>query len=178
MTDSPPASQDNWRADLRKRWEANIEQARRDNAEHTRKRREGRPHGELSESLIQRLRNCNPPQLQNVIRSCRELLKAHRRPPLKSDCRNRFQGSVRVSVAVGNKRYQYETRSCGKDCGKCPNHGPYLYVYMRDGALFPAKSLGRAPFKAPVPRKVKTAIHAFHKEERNLQPATGQADLS
>jgi hypothetical protein len=155
-----------WRTEARQRFELLEEQIKRDKEESARKRKEGRPRGELTKSLKDHLRNCNTQQLRNAIALCREFLKDHRVAPSLYDCHRGFQGiTVLVSVAVGNKRYQLERQPCGKNCAKCPNHGPYLYVYCRNGALFPGKSLGAYPFKAGVPRKVRTAIRSWKREE-------------
>src|SRR5437016_4068108 len=107
MTDIPEQVSLDWRSSAQGRFEQISEQIKHDREERARKRKEGRPRGELTESLIDRLRNCNPQQLQNVIARCRTLLKDHRAPPSSYDCHRPFRGiTVLVSVAVGNKTYQ------------------------------------------------------------------------
>ena len=165
-----------WRLRAQDRFEQISEQIKRDKEERAQKRKEGRPRGELSESLKDKLNNCNPQQLRNVIASCRALLRHHRLAPSQFECHRPFRGiTVLVSVSVKNKRYQFEKQPCGKNCAKCPNHGPYLYVYCRDGAFAPAKSLGTYPFKSRIPRKVKVAIRESMKRESDASSGHGSA---
>jgi hypothetical protein len=163
MADTSQQPSNDWPAQARKRLEEREDRNKREREEQARKRKEGRLRGELSDSLVERLRSCNPQQLHNVILRCHAFLQDHEKiAPSREDCHRRFRGiAVLVSVPVGNSRYQYEKQPCGKNCSKCPNHGPYLYVYQRNGAYFPSKSLGKYPFKNRAPRKVLAAVRKW-----------------
>jgi len=105
MTDIPEEATLDWRRIACGRYEQIAEQIKRDKEENARKRKEGRSRGELTQSLKDHLRNCNPQQLQNAIALCREFLKDHSVAPSPYECHRNFRGiTVLVSVAVGNKR--------------------------------------------------------------------------
>lgn len=144
----------------REAFEKRLARMEREEEEQTQARREGRKRGELTQSLIDRLRACNPLQLQSAIKLCREFLRDHREPPQRRDCFHRGRKPV-MSVAVGNRRYQLELLSCNKPaCKKCP-HGPYLYGYHRDGSIFRPTYYGKRPYRKKAPRKVLAAIRAY-----------------
>jgi hypothetical protein len=137
-----------------------LEDALRDiqarSEEQTRRRKEGRKRGDITEGLIDRLRNCNPAQLHKAIRTCLRFLKDHRTAPAAHECSQRFRRTIILSVSVGNQRYQLEKRPCGKGCNQCP-HGPYLYAYQRDGAIIKQRYIGKAPY-GKIPRKLRAAL--------------------
>jgi hypothetical protein len=140
--------------------QAVLERARREDEKRRRERREGRKRGELSQSLSEKLRSCNPLQLRRVKKICARYLEDHRLPPNELECdepRPRVKRTVLISVGLKNRRYRLERRDCGKNCLQCPHHGPYLYFYYRDGSIIKEKYLGKAPF-GKAPRKVRAAI--------------------
>jgi hypothetical protein len=132
---------------------ATLERIRLEAEKRTKERREGRKHGELSRSLEEKLRACNPQQLREVKSLCSLFLKDHRRPPEQLDCRKKYARKILASVGIKNVRYQLEFRDCGKHCGTCP-HGPYLYAYHRDGAIIKQKYFKKGDFRR-VPRKIR-----------------------
>lgn len=149
----PPESADaDWRVGL----DVALRRIQEREQEQTRQRREGRRRGQLTQSLVERLRNCNPEQLAAVMRLCRQFLRDHRKPPTQHECSQRYRRTVLVSVPVGRMRYQLEKRPCGKGCQQCP-HGPYLYAYYRDGSIIKQKYFGKGPYTS-LPRKVRSAI--------------------
>lgn len=162
MSDNPEeVSAADWRDRMRKRSEERWDEIKRHEQEQVLQRRQGRLRGELTDSLREKLRNCNPKQLRNVVELCRRFIKDHRVAPSRRDCVQRFAQTVLLSVPVGSKRYQLEQRSCGKNCSKCPNHGPYLYAYYRDGAIIKPKWLGKPPYREKIPRRVRAALRDF-----------------
>jgi len=154
MPDLPEKVRLNWLDRARQR----SDEFQRYEEERTRERREGRLLGKLTAGLKDKLRNCNPQQLRNVMALCRTFLRDHRTAPVSRECKQRFPSTILVGVPVGNKRYQLERRACGKNCGNCPNHGPYLYAYYRDGSIIKQRSFGKPPFKERLPPKVRSAI--------------------
>jgi hypothetical protein len=146
-----------------------LHRMREDEERRTLARREARKKGKLADSTIQRLRNCNPPQLQAAVKLCRQFLKDHRTPPSRPDCFQRGRKAV-MGVTVGNQRYQLELLlTCGKAaCKKCP-HGPYLYGYHRDGSIIKPTYYGRPPYRKKAPRKVLAAIQAYRKRQADSQ---------
>jgi hypothetical protein len=138
-----------------------LERIRKESEKRRRARREGRKRGELSESLEEKLRSCNPLQLKRVKKICDEYLADHRLPPDDFECGQRYTKKILVSVPVKNTRYLLELRPCGKDCQKCP-HGPYLYAYHRDGAII-KQFYYRKDQLHTAPRKIRIAIAPFLK---------------
>jgi hypothetical protein len=65
---TPPQTdpEENSTLDWRNRGQMRLAQYEQDRVEAQKKRRAGRPKGELTHSLIEKLRNCNVLQLQNV----------------------------------------------------------------------------------------------------------------
>jgi hypothetical protein len=129
---------------------------KRKSEENTRERKEGRKHGELSQSLGEKLRSCNPLQLKIVMKICKRYLTDHRRPPDEFECRPRWKHKIVAVAEMKNKRYQLELNDCGKKCRKCP-HGPYLNSYHRDGSIIKRHYFGKAPYRG-IPRKVRATI--------------------
>jgi hypothetical protein len=136
-----------------------LERIRRESEKRKQARREGRKHGALSDSLQEKLRSCNPQQLKRVKKICDVYLSDHRSPPDDFECGQPYTEKVLANVAVKNRRYLLELRSCGKNCQKCP-HGPYLYAYHRDGAII-KQFYFRKDRLHTAPRKVRKAIAPF-----------------
>jgi hypothetical protein len=114
---------------------AQIEQ---EEAERTRARREGREHGKLSHSLVEKIQACNPKQLKRVIELARENLHDHKKAPGLRQVR--VFGTLLDSAAYRNKLYTLELRACGKqNCRKCP-HGPYVFAFQKNGQYYPPRS--------------------------------------
>ncbi len=77
----------------------------RDRQEADRQRRAGRPKGELTQSLKDKLQNCNVAQLQRVKKACYWHIKRQRNPPNEHDCPAKYTRLVLTSVTVkGNVR--------------------------------------------------------------------------
>ncbi|MGB9485777.1 MAG: hypothetical protein WCD04_06670 [Terriglobia bacterium] len=138
------------------------------------RRREGRKVGDLSDGLVEKLRSCNPPQLRRVKRLCNEFLADHRHPPHKNECASYLTEEALFSWVVKNRRYQLEMRNCGKKCGGCP-HGPYLYVYQRDGSLIKPKYLKRPDWRKRLPRKIRKDVVAYYD---SFKQRKNEAELS
>jgi hypothetical protein len=158
--------------DVQRRAKEVLDRARRDSVEKALARREGRRRGELSDSLREKLRSCNPEQLKRVKRLCDAFLSDHRQPPVAMECGQRYTIEVLANVVVKNKRYLLEKRSCGKECAKCP-HGPYLYAYYRDGAII-KQLYFRTGQISKAPRKVRSVIAPFvhNRQSKRSRTAT------
>jgi hypothetical protein len=152
-------------ANLQERATEYLDRIKRESEERVRERREGRKVGMLSRSLLDGLRNCNPKQLKAVKNLVREYQKDHNEPPDPREITTPGGTHVVVSQAHRNKRHTVELRSCGKsNCTKCP-HGPYVYVYQRDGSLFPSKSVKDAKFSR-LPADIREKFRTIRNEVR------------
>ena len=130
------------------RYEEEREEARR-------KRRTGRPKGELTDSLVEKLRNCNILQLRNVKKRCDRLIARQRRPPVDRDCGARYTMRVLASIPVKNERFRLEyDRSSLKD-PKVYAKGPYVRRYWWDGDYVKVKYVKRdKQLRKNLPKKV------------------------
>lgn len=130
------------------RYEVEREEARR-------KRRAGRPKGELTDSLVEKLRNCNILQLRNVKKRCDRLIARQRKAPLDRDCGARYTMRVLASIEVKHERYRLEfDRSSLRD-PKVYAKGPYVRRYWWDGDYVKAKYIKRdKQLRKNLPKKV------------------------
>lgn len=133
---------------LLERYEKEREQARR-------KRQAGRPKGELSDSLVEKLRNCNILQLKNVKKFCDRQIARQKEPPIDRDCGARYTLRILASIAVKNERFRLEfDRSSLRD-PKVYAKGPYVRRYWWDGDYVRAKYIKRDKhLRKNLPRKV------------------------
>jgi len=152
-------------ANLQERATEYLDRIKRESDERVRERREGRKEGALTRSLMDSLRNCNPKQLKAVKKLVREYEKDHKEPPDRREISTPGGTEVVHSQAHKNKLYTVELRSCGKaNCTKCP-HGPYVYVYQRDGSLFPSKSINETKFSR-LPAEIRERFRTIRNEVR------------
>lgn len=130
------------------RYEEEREEAKR-------KRQAGRPKGELTDSLVEKLRHCNILQLRNVKKRCDRLITRQRKPPSDRDCGARYTMQVLASVEVKNERYRLEfDRSSYRD-PKVYAKGPYVRRYWRDGDYVKVKYIKRGKdLRKNLPKKV------------------------
>jgi hypothetical protein len=126
--------------------------ARRDKEqqERTEKRRAGRPLGELTPSLIEKLRACNVAQLKTAKKLCDDYIQDHRKPPSRYMCGKPFTTKVLQSVTVKNCRYQLEFRRAKQ---------VYVYlkvcVYWRDGSIIHLRTIKQDKYlRRALPKKV------------------------
>src|SRR5450432_3150076 len=138
-----------------------LERIKLEEKERDKQRREGRKIGKLTDSLIEKLRHCNPKQLKRVIKTCRKYERDHRVPPNVFEIR---RTQVILSEKYRNKLFVLDWRSCSKsNCGKCP-HGPYVYSYQRDGGYFPPTYIGTKFSRLPV--QIREKFRIGHEEAR------------
>jgi hypothetical protein len=124
-------------AQAQKNARARMEQIDREAKEREQERREGRVHGELTDSLKEAVGRCNPKQLKRLIKLARYEISDHKRPPKLQQISLYFNSKVLVHAVHKNKLYCLEMHFCGKsNCRKCP-HGSYVYSYQRNGQFYP-----------------------------------------
>jgi len=93
---------------------AEPERIRRESERKSKARRAGRKKGELSDSLEEKLRACNPLQLKTVKRLCDVFLADHRHRPIQENVGNIT--SVQFSL-----RLQLEINCTAWNCGTAEN---------------------------------------------------------
>ncbi len=136
-----------------------LERMREEEKRLDQERKEGRKLGKLTNSLREKLCSCNPLQLRRVKKLCDEYLADHRAPPAKHECQRRTAKAL-SSWCMKNKRYQLELRRCGrKKCQSCP-HGPYLYVYHRDGSIIKEEYVKESNYHH-LPRRIRKEVKAY-----------------
>jgi hypothetical protein len=124
-------------------------------AEAARERRAGRPKGELSQSLIEKLGNCNIAQLQTTKKLCDRYIRKQRKPPSEYDCGQRYTLFVLGSVTVKNRRFRLEFRRTSLRSTKVYVNGPYIRRYWWDGSFVKSEHVRKGKTLRPqVPRKV------------------------
>jgi hypothetical protein len=137
-----------------------LEQMRLEAERDAQKRRSGRPKGQLSSSLVEKLRACNVQQLQRVKKHCDEFISDHKRPPSPRECRLRHVVRVLVAVPVKNKLFQVELRRNSARAVRIYVNGPYVCAYWRDGQYIRKENYAQAEFKR-LPRKVRMELKPF-----------------
>lgn len=142
-----------------------LDRIKRESEDQDRERREGRVVGELSSSLLKSLRKCNPRQLRTVKKLVREYVKDHKEPPVLEELDIPRSTRVVESQVHRNKLYNLELNCCNKPtCTKCP-HGPYIYFYQRNGAIFPRKQLSEKQLSR-LPPGIRELLRAKRDEVR------------
>jgi hypothetical protein len=117
-------------------------------------RKAGRLVGKLSDSLYEKLKNCNPLQLQEVMRLARKFEALHRKPPSLSDCRVKYTVEVVHYVDVRNRRFTLEFRRTSKRADRVYVNGPYVVAHWRDGAITKHQYFKSKDIRKRIPRKV------------------------
>jgi hypothetical protein len=150
-----------------------IARRTREEEDQAKKRRAGRPRGELTDSLIEKLRACNVAQLKTVKQRCNKYIQDHRKPPSRHDCRKPFAVKVLQAVTVKNVRYQLEFQRTSLRGKKV-----YLYIrvcaYWRDGRIIKLKTIKQDKyFRRSLPKKVWIAFRDYfnNAEIENLRQA-------
>lgn len=127
----------------------------RDRQEADRKRRAGRPKGELTQSLKDKLQNCNVAQLQRVKKACDWHIKRQRNPPNEHDCPAKYTRLVLTSVTVKAWRYRLEFRRTSLRAKRVYVNGPYILRYWWDGSIVKSKYFRKGKnLRQELPRKV------------------------
>ena len=86
------------------------------------------PLDQLTERELQKLR-ATEERLRRVVQERRATLP-HR--------------AVTMEQQIGSLTFRYETVRCGKaNCSRCP-HGPYWYVYWKEGGRTRSRYVGRS----------------------------------
>jgi hypothetical protein len=124
-------------------------------------RKAGRLVGELSDSLHEKLKACNPLQLRGVMRLARKFELLHRKPPSLYDCRVRYTAAVVHHVDVRNRRFTLEFRRTSKRGDRVYVNGPYVVAHWRDGAITKHQYFGNKNLRKRVPRKVWDEFREF-----------------
>lgn len=130
-------------------------QIAQDREEAQKKRRAGRPKGELTQSLIEKLRNCNVLQLQNVKKRCDREIERQSKPPGDYDCGERYTLRVLGSVTVKTTRFRLEFRRTSLRLNKVYVNGPYIRRYWWDGSIVKSEYIRKGKnLRASLPKKV------------------------
>ena len=137
-----------------------LEQLRLEDEERTRQRRENRPKGTISDSLHERLRACNIPQLRTVKKCCDSLIENHKKPPEVQECKPKHVIQVLLSVTVRNKRFMLEFRRNSFRAERLYVNGPYVCAYWLDGHFIKKQNYSKIKEKY-LPRKVRVAFNAY-----------------
>ena len=117
-------------------------------------RKAGRLVGKLSDSLYEKLKNCNPLQLREVKRLARKFEGLHRKPPSLSECRMKYTVEVVHHVDVRNRRFTLEFRRSSKRASRVYVNGPYVVAHWRDGAITKHQYFKNKDLRKRIPRKV------------------------
>jgi len=115
-----------------------------------------RLQGQLTSSLIEKLRACTIDQLREAKKLCDRYTTDQRNPPLPRECGKPYTVKVLGTVCVKNKRYQLEFQRNTKAAKKIYANGPYIRSYYRDGSIIKVesfKSKDKELYKK-LPRKV------------------------
>jgi len=161
-TSSSGNSQD-WRTFARDRAQALSARFEEERLEAQRKRRAGRPKGELTQSLKDTLRNCNILQLYNVKKLCDRHIKRQRKPPSERDCSHeRYTVLVLGSVTVKTSRFRLEFRRTSFRAEKVYVNGPYIRRYWWDGSIVKSKHMMKSEnLRRNLPKKVWCAFRGL-----------------
>ena len=167
-SDSKDESESHWKVGLRERL-AQIEEERE---EAQRKRRAGRPKGELTQSLVEKLRNCNVLQLQNVKKACDREMKRQSKPPSDYDCGERFTLRCLGSITVKTTRFRLEFRRTSLRSTKVYVNGPYIRRYWWDGSIVKSEHVKKGnKLRLNLPKKVWLAFQGLldHPENEEIR---------
>jgi hypothetical protein len=148
--------------------QARLAQHEQERAEAQKKRRAGRPKGELTHSLIEKLRNCNVLQLQNVKKRCDREIERQSHAPSDYDCGQPYTVRVLNSVTVKKVRFRLEFRRTSLRSKKVYVNGPYVRRYWWDGSIVKSKHVksGKS-LRTAVPRKVWDAFKDLVESPKN-----------
>jgi hypothetical protein len=164
QTDPAEIATFDWRHDAQARL-ALYEQER---AEAQKKRRAGRPKGELTHSLIEKLRDCNVLQLKNVKKRCDREIERQSHAPRDYDCSQRYTVRVLNSVTVKKVRFRLEFRRTSLRSKKVYVNGPYVRRYWWDGSIVKSEHVksGKS-LRTAVPKKVWDAFKDLVESPKN-----------
>lgn len=150
-----------WRALARERAEARRAQIEQEQEEAKRTRRAGRPKGELSPSLVEKIGNCNVLQLQIAKRLCDRYIKRQQKPPKEQVCGDRFTVKVLQSVTLKNSRFRLEFRRTSLREAKVYVNGPYVRRYWWDGSIVKSQHVKNSNLRSNLPKKIWFAFRDF-----------------
>ena len=140
---------------LQQRSQATLARYEEERKQAEQKRRAGREKGEPNESLREKLKNCNIPQLRNVKKLCDRHIKRQQLPPSEFECRERYTLHVLSSVAVKNLRFQLEFRRTSLRSERVYVNGPYPRCYWWDGSIVKSKHIKKdKTLRLKLPKKV------------------------
>jgi hypothetical protein len=137
-----------------------LERMRQETERDAKRRQDGRPKGQLSRSLLEKLKACNVQQLLQVKNYSDQFISAHKLPPSRHECRLRHVVRVLAAVPVRNKLFQVELRRNSARAARVYVNGPYVCAYWRDGQYIRKKNYSKDEFKR-LPRKVAAALKPF-----------------
>jgi hypothetical protein len=145
-----------------------LDRFEQDREEAKKRRRAGRPKGELTNGLVGNLRNCNILQLRNAKKLCDRLIAQQRKPPLDQDCGIGYTIQVLASITVKNERYRLEfDRSSLKEL-KVYAKGPYIWRYWWDGAFVKGKYVKKDKhLRTNLPKKIWTEFRHLLESPEN-----------
>jgi hypothetical protein len=136
-------------------WQDMMARIERDRQEAERKRRAGRPKGELTQSLKDKLRNCNVAQLERVKKVCDWHIKRQSSPPTDYDCAAKYTRLVLSSVTVKAWRYRLEFRRTTLRANRVYVNGPYIFRYWWDGSIVKSEYFKKGKnLRRELPKKV------------------------
>jgi hypothetical protein len=136
-----------------------LERMKQQREDAVQERRDGRPLGKLTQSLVEKLRSCNQVQLLRAKKLCDRYIEDHRKPPPLNQCGKSYTVHVLESVAVKNQRFQLEFRRTTRRAKRVYVNGPYVVVYWRDGSIIQSKYIKKDKnLRQTLPRKVWKAI--------------------
>lgn len=163
-------NQNDWRRLGRERAEAIQAQIEQEQEEAKRKRRAGRPKGELPPSLVEKLGNCNVLQLQNAKKLCDRHIKRQGKPPIEQACGDRYTVHVLCSVTLKNARFRLEFRRTSLRAEKVYVNGPYARRYWWDGSIVRSQHVKKGnSLRRNLPKKVWLTFRDFLDRPENEQ---------
>jgi hypothetical protein len=152
---SPSPDNENQLTFTRERAQARLARFEEKREEAKKKRRAGRPKGELTQSLTEKLSNCNVLQLQSVKKLCDGYIKRQRKPPVERACGHPSTVRVLHSVTVRTMRFQLEFHRTSFRGEKVYINGPYVWRYWRDGSIVNSKYIKKdKDLRRNLPKKV------------------------
>ena len=147
---------------------AMLDRLDQEREEAKKRRRAGRPKGELTDGLVGNLQNCNIQQLRNAKKLCDRLIAKQRKPPLDRDCGARYTIRVLASIAVKNGRYRLEFDRSSLNAPKVYAKGPYVRRYWWDGAFVQRKYVRKDKhLRTSLPKKVWTEFRRLLENPEN-----------
>jgi hypothetical protein len=150
----------NWRTIAREHAQVLRARFEEERQEAQRERRAGRPKGELTQSLQDKLGDCNILQLHNVKKLCDRHIKRQRKPPSEHDCScERYTVLVLGSVTVKTTRFRLEFRRSSFRAERVYVNGPYIRRYWWDGSIVKSKHVTKGKnLRRNLPKKVWVAF--------------------